>query len=369
MQKHKLILSSCGTSLITNGASEQDRKLINMYANVTKASDIPINALKLLENIISRAERKLLSSNPEQAASLSIELNPIIKLYQAKFKEHKNDHNVLLVKDTWITEKVANVIAKYLISQQLSVEVYSHKDLSTNDIDNFQLSLSGLVSWCDELATAFRNYDYKIVFNSNAGIKNLQGFLQTLSTFYADESIYIFEPTNQLLVLPNVVIEAKELEVFRSNLKLSRRLALQLKVSTKELERFPHNFVLKLKDCSAMTPLGKILWERSKKTIYSQKLWLAPSEKISFSNDFISSVEKLPQHQLILINQTIDKLSKSLESGLPHILKLLDFKLLLANSTPPSTHQLNSWSDKDAKLILAHYDRDVLVLDKLTDKL
>ncbi len=370
MAKHQLIISSCGNSLITNGASEQERKLITMYGTIINSSDIPINALKMLENMLSRVERKLLSSMPEQAASLSIEVNSIVRFYKTKIKDNKNDHHIFLSTDAWLSEKIANILAKWLMANQTPCQVYKHNGLSIDTIDSYQFALSELVSCCDELITPFRDKGYKIIFNLSAAPKSLQGFLQTLATFYADESFYIFEPTNQVLIFPSPPIEITQIKAFHNDIRLSRRLSLNLKVSSNQVGSIPEAFILKLKDSYALSPLGKLVWERNKKALYSERLWLPPTEKVKFSANFINTVEKLPSEQLVLINQTIDLLTKFLESNLPHITvhitKLLEVRPLQGTSKP-STHQLNSWINKDPKLILVHYDKDILVLDSIVD--
>ncbi len=372
MAKHQLILSSCGNSLITNGASEQEKKLISMYGSIVNSNDIPINALKMLENMLSRVERKLLSSMPEQAASLSIEVNSIVRFYKTKIKDNKNDYHIFLSTDAWLSEKIATTLGKWLMANQTPCQVYKHNGLSVDTIDSYQFALSELVSCSDELITPFRDKGYRIIFNLTAAPKTLQGFLQMLATFYADEAFYIFEPTNQVLTFPSPPIEISTVKAFSNDIRLSRRLSLNLKVSSNQVGSIPEAFILKLKDSYALSPFGKLVWERNKKTLYSEKLWMPPTEKIKFSATFINTVEKLPSEQLISVNQTIDLLTKFLESHLPHITihitKLLEVRPLQGTSKP-STHQLNSWITKDPKFILVHYDKDVLILDNFVEKI
>ena len=45
--------------------------------------------------------------------------------------------------------------------------------------------------------------------------------------------------------------------------------------------------------------------------------------------------------------------------------KELDFKQIKGKAMSPSTHEIDAWSDKDAKRIFGHYEGDAFVLDKL----
>ena len=72
MSKSKLVLSPCGTSLLTNKATDKD--ILTKYAN---AQDIPKDDLAKLESLIKSVEEELESASLEQAAKMSAELQQI----------------------------------------------------------------------------------------------------------------------------------------------------------------------------------------------------------------------------------------------------------------------------------------------------
>jgi len=55
-----------------------------------------------------------------------------------------------------------------------------------------------------------------------------------------------------------------------------------------------------------------------------------------------------------------------LETNRQQHLSSLDFKQLKGDPCPPSTHEIDSWADQNAKRMFGHYnDFNVFVLDKL----
>ena len=55
MRQALFVLSPCGTSLWTNEADAEERKLISRYANARRRDDIPLEPLAVLDGLISRA--------------------------------------------------------------------------------------------------------------------------------------------------------------------------------------------------------------------------------------------------------------------------------------------------------------------------
>ena len=358
MSKPKLVLSPCGTSLLTNKATDKD--ILTKYAN---AQDIPRDDLTKLESLIKSVEKDLESASLEEAAKMSAELNGIIKLYGGQLNKPKDIH-VLISTDTHLGKATADLVAKWLKDKGFNdIRQPLIKGLQTADLFDFQHALSEIVQWCSETIPFYQQAQYHIVFNLTGGFKSVQGFLQTLAMFYADETIYIFEGSKDLLRIPRLPVEMKPENSIVENLEVFRRLANGLTVSNENLSQIPETLYTIFEKEVDLSPWGKLVWEQTKKQIYSQKLHPSPSKKFKYGTRFEPSVEGLSRDRLFWINKTIDDLAVFLEKGINP--KSLNFKSLEGKPCPPSTHQMYAWSDQDAKRLFGHYEGEYFVLDQL----
>ncbi|MGQ9926489.1 MAG: hypothetical protein ACUVS4_06415 [Chloroflexaceae bacterium] len=106
-----------------------------------------------------------------------------------------------------------------------------------------------------------------------------------------------------------------------------------------------------------------MIWGEERKTVYGEKLLPSPDKRLVFGSQFERSVRHLPPDRLALVNERIDDLVRYLVTG--HNPKSLDLKPLQGDPCPPSTHECDAWSDRDARRIFLHYDGPELVLDAL----
>ncbi|NJK39900.1 MAG: putative CRISPR-associated protein [Oscillatoriales cyanobacterium RM2_1_1] len=363
MPKPLYVLSPCGTSLLTNGANDEQRKLVVKYANTKSLEEISEKDRKTLQDRTEIVGSNLEKADNSSAARMSAELNGIIKLCEGSFN-HRQDYHLLLCTDTWLGETTANLVESWLKKQQLSVEVKRQSDLRTEDINSFQLALSDLVQWCEQIIPGYRRNGYHVVFNLTGGFKSVQGFLQTLATFYADETIYIFETATDLLRIPRLPVEMAAESTVEKNLETFRRLSLYLSISN--IADVPETLLIKVDEKVGFSPWGELVWAESKKKVYCKQLYSPPTDKLKYGSSFEKSIKGLPPDRLVQVNEKIDQLTKYLETNNnQYNLSSLDFKELKGNPCPPSTHEIDAWSDQDAKRIFGHYAGDKFILDKL----
>lgn len=360
------ILSTCGTALLTNQVGGPDeRKRINQYSNTRNFEGITDQADRAwLSGLVDRVRRMLQEEDLSQVARMSAELNGLIKFYGGSILQN-HDHHVLLCTDTWMGEVVATMEAEWLNRFCADVEVKKQTDLQTAEMKPFQLALSDLVRWSQETLPRYRENRYRIVFNLTGGFKSVQGFLQTLAMFYADEVVYIFQEADSLMRIPRLPIELKAKETVRQHLHCFRRLAYGLKVES--AVEVPETFLMRVGGEVTLSPWGSLVWEQTKKQIYEEQLWDTPSDKLRFGRNFAGSIAVLQPDRLRMVNEKLDVLARFLETGI-HV-KSLDIKELKGNPCPPSTHEIDAWSDQDAKRIYGHFEANVFVLDKLDEAL
>lgn len=374
--KKNFILSPGGTSLLTNGADPGTRSLINQYANVKGRKDVPEGDAQKLESRISEVHGKLMTENNlESVAKMSAELNAIIKFYEGQLEAHKGDYHRLLCTDTWLGEQTISLVAEWLESRNFIVEKKRQTDLQTKSLEAFQTALSDIVEWCEkELKdNKFEDNDlkntrknYHVVFNLTGGFKSVQGFLQTLATFYADETIYIFETGKELLRIPRLPVKMAYEDKVLDNIIIFRRLALGLSVDN--TGNMPETLLMTVDGETILSPWGELVWKQTKERIYEKEVFLSLnlSHKLSFGDGFKKSVEKLGQNCEVLINKTIDQLVNFLETG--ENPNSLDFKAIKAKAKSVSTHEMDAWSGT-SKRLYGHFDKDIFILDELSNHL
>ncbi|MDR0762086.1 MAG: hypothetical protein LBF13_03420, partial [Campylobacteraceae bacterium] len=70
-----LILSTCGTSILTNNGNDNLRKLLNQYANVKNSNDILSTDKNNIVKHINECKKTFTNSSFEDAKRSSAELN------------------------------------------------------------------------------------------------------------------------------------------------------------------------------------------------------------------------------------------------------------------------------------------------------
>ena len=361
--KPYFVLSLCGTSLLTNPATDDERALVTRHANTRNEQAISHEDLATLQNRLDSTQSELRKAEARHMTPMSAELNALFKLYDGQFDRAANDQHWLLCTDTWLGRQTGELIKETLERLGLSsVQLYQPKDLRTEDLLTFQSALSDLVKWCEETIEPCREHAY-IVFNLTGGFKSIQGFLQTLATFYADEAIYVFESGNELLRLPRLPIKLDADDVIRRHLHVFRRLANDLSLDEQcQLDALPETLLLCLDNDVSLSPWGDLVWERTHKKIYGEKLWPSPSQTIIYGERFAESVEKLPPDRMEHVNKRIDQLARYLERG--DNPASLDFKLV-KGKVKNYTHECDAWADQDAKRMYGRLERGVFTLEVL----
>jgi len=364
IKSQKYILSPCGTSLLTNQAKDNEaRKLIFKYANEKHKEKIAAADRAQLEQLIQKTALMLDTVKNQQAMKMSAEIHGIVQIYQGSISENNNDYHLLLSTDTWLGEETAKLVKKWLAGKNILAEVHRHTDLQTKDLEAFQLALSELIKKFSEEIPGFSTKGYKIIFNLTGGFKSVQGFLQSIANFFADETVYIFESSSDLMTIPRLPISLDAMPVISENINFFRNISIGLSDATSD--NIPETLLFTLDNKTLLSPWGELLWGAAKNEIYKSALLPSPQpEKIKYSKAFIKTAEALPADRLELINNRIDQLNHYFFDNRFNP-RSLDFKLLTGKKMLPSTHEIDAWSDKDAQRIFGHFEANVFILDKL----
>lgn len=364
-----LMISTCGTSLLTNGADKDTQTLLRDAANFAEDTLSP-DQKQAINDRIRECKSKLAGADISSTKKLSAELNGVYGYYQDQLPGKNRDLHILLHTDTYLGVRAAEILEEFLRSHELNAMKQTFDNLRTDTVDNFQGSITELIAWCENTLPGYRKSTYHIVFNLTGGFKSIQGWMQTLGMFYADEIVYIFESGRELLRIPRIPIAIDDgaRKVVEQHLDLFRRLSLSgATCKVGELRDIPEAFFFRLNEEAELSPWGKLVWERSRNAIYGDKLHEPATDRIQYSEKFKKAAGSLPHDRLAILNERIDDLTTFLNTE--NNPKRLDFKPLKGNPCPPSTHECDAWADQAAWRIFAHFDGQRLVLDNLGEGL
>jgi putative CRISPR-associated protein (TIGR02619 family) len=374
----KVFISPCGTSLLTNQTDSNLRQLLMKTANYQENDFNAQEKEQIVQHITQRKKQILTESDLTKAKQLSAELNGILTYYQDKIPASKGtpDCHFLLVSDTYQGKQVGEIIAAWLKQQKLLGEVIKISDLNTNNRDNFRLAMSDLIKWCDHTLTSYRQSGYQVIFNLTGGFKSVQGFLQTVGMFYADECVYIFQFSSQLLQIPRLPISLNTEGIVGKNLTVFRKLGLDFSVDKSECQNIPETllFFLENENKVSLSEWGNLIWLTAKSHYYREKLLPPLSDKLVYSDEFkrnVSDLQNRPE-RIELVNIQCDKLSRYLDSERKENLNLrsLDFKPIHSSPFKDSTHECDAWSDQDAQRLYGHnLNQGMYIIDRLAKAL
>ncbi len=361
----KVVVSSCGTSLLTNAQPTEITDMIKKHANAAE-KDIPGETLLELEKILEERRTRLLSASLEEARRLAAELNGLLSFYGGNLASAAGNLHWLINTDTWLGEKTAGLLKEWLEAKGLRAQTQTIQDLSTRELLVFRSGLTELARWADDTLKGYRDDPaWEVVFNLVGGFKSVNGFMQVLGMFYAHEMVYIFESENALLRIPRLPVDLDEgaSNAIRNNLDVTRRLAWGGVVDAEEAKGLPEAMVMEMEGKATLSPWGEILFNRFKDKAYGERVFPSPYPGLRFGPRFEKTVSGLASDRIFLVNEHIDDLCRSLETGLT--LKRSTFKAIQGKKPGNSTHELYAWSDKDARRIFLHREDDAWVLDEL----
>jgi putative CRISPR-associated protein (TIGR02619 family) len=359
-----LIVSTCGTSIFTNALSSQDlRKLLTNHANTVHQNDLPPTVVEHIQHVENRL---LANSNLQDLINGSAELAGLAAFYGGTLNANSGqDHHILLSTDTWLGERSAQIIASVLQQHGHSTEVKRCQDLRTDSLSAYRTALSSLVDWAYTDLPRYKSTGYRVIFNLTGGFKAVQGFMQTLGALHADESVYVFERSNELIRLPRLPIKMHAESWVRDNLIAFRRMAQGLKVEMSQVADVPEVLLFTVDNEATLSEWGELVWREIRPTIYSEILHPSPSPKVAWGSEFERSLRDIDPSRLSQINTKIDDLARFMETG--QALKSLDFKVVKSGPVKGSTYEVDAWADGSAKRLFGHHsaDKTQFLLDRL----
>ena len=370
-EKPWLIFSPVGTSLLSNSVEQNIYGLVRKNANHAKA-DVPPEEREELEAHLAARRKHLLSLEPDEASVMSAEIAGIVRLYS---EENRNfiskkqsipDDHYLLCTDTWLGRETGKMVQEWLMHMGQNVQpLPGFSGLQTADIEEFNAALPDMVKWIYEYITPLRNR-FRIIFNLTGGYKIIQGCLQTIAMFVADESVYLFETAGQLIHIPKLPVALDFESIIVKNSTQFRKMEIGMDVTRRECAGIPDSMYMNIDGGLTLSAWGELGFSEVKGKLFSEKILEPLSDNISYSRNFLKKAEKIPPDRKLILNQQMDKLAVFISTGDPsRNTPKLSFKKLAGNPCPPSTLECYAWSDKDARRVFCHFEGNTLMIDNL----
>lgn len=289
--KRQLILSTIGTSLLTNQINRKAEAeatwltALRDTANHTN-EDLPGEVQLIIDVLKERVRENLGHSTIATIRKASAELNGIYGFYDEQIPTDKQDMHWLIATDTAQGRATAEIVEGFLQKQGLVVQVYTPSGLSAANTVAFSGGIDDLLTKLDDFTTG---YDY-VCFNLVGGFKSLQAYLNTIGMFYADEIIYIFEGANsELIRIPRLPIQV-DFATLRPHTRSLALMAAGADFPVNELGDLPETMVFKLDDFATLSNWGKLIWNKSRADLLSQDL-LDFAPQVTYAETFLKDFQ------------------------------------------------------------------------------
>jgi putative CRISPR-associated protein (TIGR02619 family) len=309
----RLVISTVGTSLLTNQIRERRdpkgwEEMLQKTANLTEEqiSQSQPEVVGIIQELKQRAEEKLNNGNTLEIRDASAELNGIYGLYGEDLEQGKFDEHLLITTDTTQGSIAAQLIKQFLDKQGLTkTKIYIPSELSTASTGSFTKGIAKLITELDR--RIIDSQPKTISFNLVGGFKALQGYMNTIGMFYADEIIYIFEGQNQELIkIPRLPIKVDITEVDPYKIQLAI-LDVQIMPEAWELAKnVPPDWILKIDKQLFLSAWGQIIWNKCKQEILiNEKLLNFSKLKVDYADSFKDDYKrtKSPKERIRLQEQ------------------------------------------------------------------
>ena len=360
-----LIVSTVGTSALTNQSTDDEKALLRRTANDTETG-LAADVRGPLTSLVSRLVARLEGAKVNGARELSAELNGILAHYQGDPFRGRGDHHVLLTTDTYQCRSIGEAVANWLRANDLSAEARPLDALATNDLHAFRQGVGELIRFCEEDVTGYRERGYRVVFNLVGGFKAVQAYAQSLGMIYADDQIYLFEaPGSPLLHIPRLPITFDLAGVVQAHHAAMRCLALGLPVPEENVAIIPETLLELLSPVPELSLWGQVAWKKHHRELYGASLLGSPSARVGYGDGFAASCKSLDKDRLVHINHRIDQLAQYQATNGVANPPSLNVHLLRGGPVPDATHEAYAWSDLDAKRLFLRFDGDRVIILRL----
>ncbi len=357
-----LIVSTCGTSLLTNRADDATRIWLTKIANARELTGEDEARLQ----VRATEQRKAFFEGEEaRKRALSAEYNCISAIVEQS--KPTGLVHVLLHSDTAAGEAAVEILDDYLRGQGHVVQRLTAGGLRTDDPDSFREAIGDITQGIADYG-GWRDAGYSVVFNLTGGFKSINAYVQALGMFYADRCVFLFEGARSVMEIPRLPVRMTEVAEIESHLNVFRRMAMGYVVTATEASEIPSSLISQSGDRAILSIWGDVVWERVRKSLLGERLLEPLSPRLVVRSGVAAEFLHLSKEERVKANKSLDGLAAYLD-GVRRHLSSETFKALSGNPTPPSTHELYASSGHGAKRFMCHYEGDIVIVDRLLDHL
>lgn len=294
----RVVVSTVGTSLLTNQIDRSNDLEKDWYgllrdsANLKAAEIEDERVTKIILTLQERASKKLKTANKQVIRRLSAELNGIYGIYDNKLGRGKEDIHLLIATDTEQGKVTAEIVEEYLKSNGVTnASCKIPSGLSTASTTAFTEGIDDLIVWFRENVKSYQDRGYKICFNLVGGFKSLQGYLNTIGMFYADEIIYIFEGAGaELITIPRLPIKVDR-EALKPHVVNLALLDAGAALTLKEAKGIPESLIGIVDERGTLSSWGDLIWSECKDEFLAASLLDFPC--LTYQDSFIRDYEQI----------------------------------------------------------------------------
>ncbi|MEG3898251.1 MULTISPECIES: putative CRISPR-associated protein [unclassified Microcoleus] len=307
----RLVISTVGTSVLTNQIYRDidENGCYERLQQTANYTDNEIQHYPEIEEIISelkeRAEKELYSDDTDKIRQASAELNGIYGLYNEQIEQGIPDMHLLVTTDTAQGQIAAEIVESFLKRKGLTnISTHAQRGLSTASSDIFVEGMAKLFPSMQETIKTWQKSKYTICFNLVGGFKPLQGYFNTIGMFYADEIIYVFEGSNQLIKIPKLPVKVDVSEIKPYEVQLAMMEVGAISTSWEEAKKVPQEWILVDGQEMTVSAWGQLLWEQCKKELLSKEKPLQ-FPKLEYHQSFLDDYEAKPAHEKIILQENL----------------------------------------------------------------
>ncbi|MGH7961978.1 MAG: putative CRISPR-associated protein, partial [Candidatus Binatia bacterium] len=284
MATRKFVLTTVGISILLNSLEREEeewRRRLNQAAN---APALPEDVQRKVDELCHRGLMLLRQRNVQKNRGLSAELNGLYGLYADQLEHAKGDMHFLIATDTDMGRKAACVIEEFLREQGVGVNTYIPPHLSAREPVSFSRGIKDLMRWCEENIPPYRQKQYHVIFNLTAAFKSLQGYLNIVGMFYADQIVYIFETSAQLLSIPRLPVRV-DIEALRAHRVELALMAYGHIYAADQVQGIPAGLLeIDEKGDASLSDWGALIWNRVRAELLGDDL--LPFPRLQYTDSF-----------------------------------------------------------------------------------
>jgi len=309
----RFILSTVGTSIFRQSLQRSESCWQERLTKVANEPELDDELAQKVDELAERVLTALRENDVRRNRRLSAELNGLYGIYSGNFAAGRGDEHYLIATDTALGRKAAEVIRTFLEEQGLTVSIYVPEGLSMADASRFSEGMKALIGWCEEVVPGYRHKGYQVIFNLTGAFKSLQGYLNIVGMFYADEIVYIFESGTELLTIPRLPLQIDRKALRNHRVELAM-MAQRHTFRVKEVADVPEG-LLEVTEVSGekmagLSSWGALVWNRVRQELLGDDL--VPFPGLRYSDNFRRDFGRASPPERVQLQETLAKVSSLL---------------------------------------------------------